>query len=168
MIIVNWFVSLQWIFDDNAAWETHRHADWNLSNAAAVNRLLSGLQVHHTHPAQMHVGHPANQLQPWQQHPDSRVRRRLNLALGPAALKPERFPFLLLRVPPCSPRCTDVHCKKCLFEHFSLTCGLKIRFLKTVRNCAKVRWFLLLLWPRRLFHFLFVYQQDLWGKITDF
>lgn len=43
-------------------------------------------QVHHADSTQMHVGHPADQLQPRQQHPDRRLRRRLHLALGPTAL----------------------------------------------------------------------------------
>jgi len=70
------------------------------------------LQVHDADPPQMHVGHPANQLQPRQQHPDRRVRRRLHLALGPAALRRPRD--LSVRRP------SDLHCKKCPFEHLIL------------------------------------------------
>lgn len=49
--------------------------------------ISAPLQVHHADPPQMHIGHPANQLQPWQQHFDSGVRWRLHLALGSTALR---------------------------------------------------------------------------------
>lgn len=49
--------------------------------------ISAPLQVHHADPPQMHIGHPANQLQPRQQHFDSGVRWRLHLALGSTALR---------------------------------------------------------------------------------
>ena len=55
---------------------------------ATVVLCNGSLQVHHPDAAPMHLGHPPDQLQPGQQHPDRRVRRRLHLALGPPALSP--------------------------------------------------------------------------------
>lgn len=101
--------------------------------------LVSAPQVHHADPPQMYISHPANELQPRQQHSDRRVWRRVDLALGSTALKRFRLEFfvfvcfLLLPLPNLRPCCTDVHCKKCLF--------------------GQLRWFLLLVWTRRLFSF---------------
>ncbi len=127
------------------------------SQGASVKTVSSGLQVHHTDPPQMHVGHPADQLQPRQQHFDRRLWRRFDLALGPAALSRLAWRVFGSRrflVPNCCPDVQIYTARNVCLNILVLRVVLKyVIYFPKVRSCANVRWFLLSLWPRRMFSF---------------